>query len=672
MITRKIGMRKRWLGLFLAVTASTALWAIPSKLTFQAVLKDQNGVLLQGTKQVSLQIKKNTTTVFTEPASGTRETTFTNGAFKFELGKTVSLNATLLKDNDLEMEFTIGGEVVPRIPFSTYPYAMLASEALTVSDGVISNAKLATGNYTNITGLGTLATQLVGVTGRFTGTVTANKFVGDGSGLTGISSGVSGTGTANYVARWTTSTALGGGKIYDNGTNVGIGTTSPSTPLHIIGNSSNHDALYVKGLNTDFSKIRLDSVAGASTQFAFFQNGSQKAIVGYRSSTGMLHFSSNDADILNMNVSNGKIGIGTTAPDELLSVGDNVFKVNSAGSIVAAVNGKFSGTVTANKFIGDGSGLTGVSGSLSGTGTTGYLARWTSGTAMGSGKVYDDGTNVGIGTSSPSTPLHIIGNVDNQDALFVKGLNPDFSKIRLDSVDGASTQFAFFQNGTQKAIVGYRSGTHSLHFSSTESDILNMNIDTNRVGIGTASPASLLSVGSSNGFLVNDEGKVTASAAYVSGTVTANAFAGNGSRLTNLTIANNAITTAKINDSAVTDAKIATVNANKVKVTQINQTGITTEVTLDWSASVYQKITINNSSPRTLTVSFVNPSHPTLLVLVVRYTNDSSVTVLGAWGSVTYDGDRGFTASPSSAIDIFTLYFDGTSYYILSKNVFGT
>ncbi|NOZ02825.1 MAG: tail fiber domain-containing protein, partial [Deltaproteobacteria bacterium] len=43
-----------------------------------------------------------------------------------------------------------------------------------------------------------------------------------------------------------------------------------------------------------------------------------------------------------------------------------------------------------------------------GANVTGYVPRW-DGTALISGTVYDDGTNVGIGTSSPSSKLHVYG-----------------------------------------------------------------------------------------------------------------------------------------------------------------------------------------------------------------------------------------------------------------------
>lgn len=46
--------------------------------------------------------------------------------------------------------------------------------------------------------------------------------------LQGSGSYLGGTGTVNYVSKWTTTTALGNSQIFDNGTNVGIGTGTPS------------------------------------------------------------------------------------------------------------------------------------------------------------------------------------------------------------------------------------------------------------------------------------------------------------------------------------------------------------------------------------------------------------------------------------------------------------
>lgn len=76
---------------------------------------------------------------------------------------------------------------------------------------------------------GTLTTDELSVVGI----VSASAFCGDGSNLSGI---VTGTGTSGYVPKWSGTTSQSDSLIYDDGTCIGIGITSPGAELHVNGN----------------------------------------------------------------------------------------------------------------------------------------------------------------------------------------------------------------------------------------------------------------------------------------------------------------------------------------------------------------------------------------------------------------------------------------------------
>lgn len=58
--------------------------------------------------------------------------------------------------------------------------------------------------------------------------------------------------TTNYVAKTTGTGTIGDSQIFDNGTNVGIGTTSPSGKLHVKSSGSSTWPLYVQGSGGNF------------------------------------------------------------------------------------------------------------------------------------------------------------------------------------------------------------------------------------------------------------------------------------------------------------------------------------------------------------------------------------------------------------------------------------
>jgi hypothetical protein len=74
--------------------------------------------------------------------------------------------------------------------------------------------------------------------GSFTGTAAYNLGVDASGNIIELPGGVvDGSGTANYVAKWSDANTLTNSIVYDNGTNVGIGTTNPLAKLDVAGNA---------------------------------------------------------------------------------------------------------------------------------------------------------------------------------------------------------------------------------------------------------------------------------------------------------------------------------------------------------------------------------------------------------------------------------------------------
>jgi len=160
---------------------------------------------------------------------------------------------------------------------------------------------------------------------------------------------VTGSGTLNYIPKWTPNgTTLGNSLIFDDGTNVGIGTTTPSYILDVAGVSRITDgvgtdqALIIKstgangnrisftdpsdtrlatvGLNPTTSQLLINNVQdpGVSTTLypVVLQAGNVR--VNLQSNNGLLYIGNNiDRFIIKPD---GKVGIRTTSPVSQLHV----------------------------------------------------------------------------------------------------------------------------------------------------------------------------------------------------------------------------------------------------------------------------------------------------------------------------------------------------------------
>ena len=211
---------------------------------------------------------------------------------------------------------------------------------------------------------------------------------------------ISGSGTANYISKFTDTGVIENSIVYDDGSSVGIGTMTPGAKLEVNGNlllnytaAANvignriGGAAFSLGAGQYYTQLSLDP----SYSFRIGPDTRGDILSGAGSPTSTYFF---------VNASSGKIGLGTTAPSNELDVRGSI----NASSEIYVNNGTAVSPWLYNQ---------------TAAAILGEVNRWNlSGTDL-----YPESLSykVGVGTDSPSAYYFQVGNLSGKSDIDVSG-----------------------------------------------------------------------------------------------------------------------------------------------------------------------------------------------------------------------------------------------------------
>ncbi len=334
------------------------------------------------------------------------------------------------------------------------------------------------------------------------------------------------SGTQNYISKFTSANSLGNSQLFDNGTSVGIGILAPTSKLEVNGTvkaaafSQNNIGLRIVSPDGGSFVTTTSSIIGAikitlpqyrtSTMMRMtvkiYQYNTDKSYTielgGYNYGLGSWY--NTFANVTSTSGDNLTVRFGYDGtPKNCIWIGETSSTWSYTQVFVTEFQAGYSNYTTDQWDDGWAVSIvdafnsveTVANSSMStrGSGTANYIPKWTpNGTTLGNSLIYDDGTNISIGTTTPGAKFHISSG-DASLALF----GPNASWGGKLFIGAAPNQAAA---GTAQVI----STDGNLHLDPAPSKNIylgyyqprDMYINPNggNVGIGTISPSAKLEV----------------------------------------------------------------------------------------------------------------------------------------------------------------------------------